>query len=218
MNLQIELYKFHQESLKKRTPERVAIFLAFIQGLSEEFRNRRQLRIGDFAPDFTLPNIQGEMITLSEQLKQGPVLLKFFRGYWCPYCSLELRAYQKVVNKIQALGGTILAISPQTLAASQKTIERHDLTYDLLSDQGLKTAQDYGLVFTVPDAVKEIYLQSGCVIPDHNGIEEWILPVPATFVVDRRGLIAMAYINVDFRVRYEPEDAIAILLSLFIAD
>ncbi|MFM7189671.1 MAG: peroxiredoxin-like family protein [Microcystaceae cyanobacterium] len=176
------------------------------------------MRIGDFAPDFTLPNTQGETITLSEQLKQGPVLLKFFRGYWCPYCSLELRAYQKVVTQIQALGGTILAISPQTLAASQKTVERHDLTYDLLSDRGCQTAQDYGLAFTIPDAVKQIYLESGCVIPDHNGIEEWVLPVPATFVVDRRGHIALAYVNVDFRVRYEPNDAIALLLSLFVAN
>ncbi|MBD2652137.1 AhpC/TSA family protein [Synechocystis sp. FACHB-383] len=216
MNLQIELYKFHQESLKKTPPERAVIFSDFIEGLSEEFRNRRQLRIGDFAPDFTLKNTKGETIILSEQLKNGPVLLKFFRGYWCPYCGLELRAYQKVVNKIRALGGTILAISPQTLAASQKTIDRHDLTYALLSDHGFQTAQDYGLVFTVPDAVKQIYLQSGCVIPEHNGIEEWLLPVPATFVIDRRGYIALSYVNVDFSVRYEPEDAIAILLSLFV--
>ncbi|QUS62078.1 peroxiredoxin [Synechocystis sp. PCC 7339] len=216
MNLQIELYKFHQESLKKTPPKRAAVFSDFIKGLTEEFKNRRQLRIGDFAPDFTLINTQGEKIILSEQLKQGPVLLKFFRGYWCPYCGLELRAYQKVVNKIRALGGTILAISPQTLTASQKTIERHDLTYDLLSDHGLQTAQDYELVFTVPDAVKQIYLQSGCVIPDHNGIEEWLLPIPATFVIDRRGHIALAYINVNFRVRYEPADAISILLSLFV--
>ncbi|MBE9202480.1 AhpC/TSA family protein [Synechocystis salina LEGE 06099] len=216
MNLQIELYKFHQESLKRTSPERAVIFSDFIEGLNEEFKNRRQLRIGDFAPNFTLINTQREKIILSEQLKQGPVLLKFFRGYWCPYCGLELRAYQKVVNKIRALGGTILAISPQTLTASQKTIERHDLTYDLLSDHGLQTAQDYGLVFTVPDAVKQIYLQSGCVIPDHNGIEEWLLPIPATFVIDRRGHIALAYINVNFRVRYEPADAISILLSLFV--
>lgn len=218
MNLQIELYKFHQESLRKPPPERAAVFSAFIQNLKEEFSNRRSLRIGDVAPDFTLPNTQGEVITLSEQLKKGPVLLKFFRGYWCPYCGLELRAYQKVVNQIQALGGTILGISPQTLTASRKTMERHDLTYDLLSDYGCQTAQNYGLVFTVPDAVKQIYLQLGSVIPDYNGIEEWILPVPATFVVDRRGHIALAYVNVDYRVRYEPKDAIAILLSLFVAD
>jgi peroxiredoxin len=96
--------------------------------------------------------------------------------------------------------------------------EPSDLTYDLLSDYGCQTAQNYGLVFTVPDAVKQIYLQLGSVIPDYNGIEEWILPVPATFVVDRRGHIALAYINVDYRVRYEPKDAIAILLSLFVAD
>ncbi|MEB3192112.1 MAG: peroxiredoxin-like family protein [Snowella sp.] len=218
MNLQIELYKLHQESLKKTPPEKVAIFSAFIQGLGEEFRNRRQLRIGDLAPDFALTNTQGEMITLSKQLEQGPVLLKFFRGYWCPYCGLELRAYQRIVNKIKALGGTILAISPQTRAASQKTVERHDLTYDLLSDQGFRTAEDYGLDFTVPEAVKQIYLQSGCVIPEYNGIEDWLLPVPATFVVDRRGYLALSYVNVDFRVRYEPDDAIAILLSLFVAD
>ena len=128
-----------------------------------------------------------------------------------------MRAYQGLLAKIQALGSSVVAISPQTSEASQKTALKNAITFDLLSDNNCQIARDYGLVFEVPDSLQPLYIELGHTLPDYNGTDDWLLPVPATFIIDRRGHIALAHINVDYTQRYEPTDAIAILLSLFVA-
>jgi len=217
VNLQLELYKFQREFRKKFPSEKVAIMQEATQALSRDFQNRRTLRVEDKAPDFVLSNTRGQSICLSEKLNQGAVLLNFYFGHWCPYCNLELRAYQGLLAKIQALESSVLAISPQTADASQKTALKNVITFDLLSDNNCQIAHDYGLVFEVPDSLRPLYTELGHALPDYNGTDDWLLPVPATFIIDRWGHIALAYINVDYTQRYEPIDAIAILLSLFVA-
>lgn len=217
MNLQLELYKFQREFRKKFPSEKVAILQEATQTLARDFQNRRTLRVEDKAPDFVLSNTSGQSICLSEQLNQGAVLLNFYFGHWCPYCNLELRAYQGLLAKIQALESSILAISPQTADACKKTALKNAITFDLLSDNNCRIARDYGIVFELPDALRPLYAELGHALPDYNGSEDWLLPVPATFIIDRRGHVALAYINVDYTQRYEPTDAIAILLSLFVA-
>jgi peroxiredoxin len=217
VNLQLELYKFQREFRKKFPSEKVAILQEATQNLARDFQNRRILRVEDKAPDFVLSNTRGQSICLSEQLNQGAVLLNFYFGHWCPYCNLELRAYQGLLVKIQALESSILGISPQTAEASQKTALKNTITFDLLSDRNCQIAHDYGLVFEVPDSLRSLYTELGHALPDYNGTDDWLLPIPATFIIDRRGHIALAYINVDYTQRYEPTDAIAILLSLFVA-
>lgn len=218
MNLQLELYKFQREFRKKFPSEKVAILQEATQTLARDFQNRRTLRVEDKAPDFVLSNTRGQSICLSEQLNQGAVLLNFYFGHWCPYCNLELRAYQGLLAKIQALKSSILGISPQTVEASQKTAFKNAITFDLLSDNNCRIAHDYGLIFELPDSLRPLYTELGHALPDYNGTDDWLLPVPATFIIDRRGRIALAYINVDYTQRYEPTDAIAILLSLFVAN
>ena len=218
MNLQLQLYKFQREFLAKFPPKKAEIIEDAIQALAKEFQNRRTLRIGDQAPDFVLQNIDGKPICLSEKLEQGAVLLSFYFGSWSPYCNLELRAYQELLSKIQALGNSMIAISPQTPDASRKTALRNALSFDLLSDKNCQVARDYGIVFEVSDPLKQLYSELGHALPDYNGTEDWLLPVPATFIIDRQQHIALAHIEVDYRKRYEPTDAIAVLLSLFVAD
>jgi peroxiredoxin len=217
VNLQLELYKFQREFRKKFPSEKVAILQEATQTLARDFQNRRTLRVEDKAPDFVLSNTRGQSICLSEQLNQGAVLLNFYFGHWCPYCNLELRAYQGLLAKIQALESSVLAISPQTIDASKKTALKNTITFDLLSDRNCQIAHDYGLVFEVPDSLRPLYTELGHALPDYNGTDDWLLPVPATFIIDRRGHIALAYLNVDYTQRYEPTDVIAILLSLFVA-
>lgn len=217
MNLQLELYKFQREFLMKFPPEKATIIQNAIQILSKEFQNRRTLRVDDQAPDFVLQNIDGHQINLSEKLQQGAVLLSFYFGSWCPYCSLELRAYQELLPKIKALGSSIVAISPQTPDASRKTALRNSLSFDLLSDKHCQVARDYGIVFEVSDLLKQLYIELGHALPDYNGTEDWLLPVPATFIIDRQQQIVLAHIDVDYSKRYEPTEAIAILLSLFVS-
>ncbi len=217
MNLQLELSQFKREFLKKFPPEKAAIMQGATQALAKEFKNRRALRIDDEAPDFVLQNTDGQQISLYDKLNQGAVILTFYFGGWCPYCNLELRAYQRLLPKIQALGASVLAISPQTLDASQKTVLNNGLSLDVLSDAGCQIARDYGIVFEIPDRLRLLYTELGHALPDYNGTEDWLLPFTATFIIDRRRHIALAHIDVDYTKRYEPADAIAILLSLFVA-
>lgn len=216
MNLQLELYKFQREFWAKLPPDKAAILQGATQALAQDFQNRRPLRINDEAPDFTLPNSDGQFISLSEQLKQGAVVLSFYFGGWCPYCSLELRAYQGLMAKIKALGASLLAISPQTIESSHSTSLNNQLSFDVLSDQGCRIAGDYGIDFRVADPLQLLYRELGHALPDFNGTDDWQLPVPATFIIDRHRHIALAHIDVDYSRRYEPTDAIAILLSLFV--
>jgi len=217
VNLQLELHKFQNEFMAKLPHEKAAIIQGLTQALAKEFQNRRALRIDDEAPDFLLQNTDCQQINLYDQLNQGAVLLCFYFGSWCPYCNLELRAYQELLPKIQALGASVLAISPQTLDASRKTAIKNSLSFDVLSDSGCQIARDYGIVFEIPAPLKLLYTELGHALPDYNGTEDWLLPVPATFIIDRRRHIALAHIDVDYSKRYEPADAIAILLSLFVA-
>lgn len=217
MNLQLELSKFQREFFTKFPPEKAAIMQRATQALAKEFQNRRALRIDDEAPDFLLQNTDGQQISLYDKLNQGAVILCFYLGSWCPYCNLELRAYQELLPKIQALGASVLAISPQTIDASRKTALNNALSFDVLSDSGCQIARDYGIVFEIPDRLRLLYTELGHALPDYNGTEDWLLPVPATFIIDRRHHIALAHIDVDYTKRYEPADAIAILLSLFVA-
>ncbi|MEG3899836.1 MULTISPECIES: peroxiredoxin-like family protein [unclassified Microcoleus] len=217
MNLQLELSKFKREFFTKIPPEKAAIMQGATQALAKEFQNRRALRIDDEAPDFVLQNTDSQQISLYDKLNQGAVLLCFYFGSWSPYCNLELRAYQGLLPKIQALGASVLAISPQTIDASRKTVLNNGLSFDVLSDAGCQIARDYGIVFEIPDRLRLLYTELGHALPDYNGTENWLLPVPATFIIDRRRHIALAHIDVDYTKRYEPADAIAILLSLFVA-
>jgi len=203
--------------LTKTPPKKVAIMQGATQALAQEFKNRRALRSDDEAPDFVLQNTDVQQISLYNKLNQGAVILCFYLGSWCPYCNLELRAYQELLPKIKALGASVLAISPQTLDASRKTALKNALSFDILSDAGCQIARDYGIVFEIPDPLKLLYTELGHALPDYNGTEDWLLPVPATFIIDRRHHIALAHIDVDYTKRYEPADAIAILLSLFVA-
>jgi peroxiredoxin len=217
VNLQLQLYKFQREFLVKFPPKKAEIMQNAIEALTKEFQNRRTLKVDDQAPDFVLKNIDGKSIRLSKKLQTGAVLVSFYFGSWCPYCNLELRAYQGLLPKISSLGSSMIAISPQTLDASRKTALRNSLSFDLLSDKHCQVAHDYGIVFEVSDPLKQLYRELGHPLPNYNGTEDWLLPVPATFVIDRQQQIALAHIDVDYSKRYEPTEAIAILLSLFVS-
>ncbi len=97
---------------------------------------KKALKEGAQAPNFTLPDALGNAVTLSHLLAQGPVVITFYRGEWCPYCNLELHAYQQALPQLRALGATLVAISPQTPDHSLSTVEKIELTFAVLSDVG----------------------------------------------------------------------------------
>jgi peroxiredoxin len=145
------------------------------------------LKAGDCIPAFTLPNATGQQVDINELLKSGPVVISFYRGEWCPYCNLELRALQQALPKIQSQGANLVTISPQTPDLSLSTAEKHNLSFEVLSDVGNQVARQFGLVFTLPESLRPIYQAFGIDLPAHNGDQSFELPVPATYVVNTDG-------------------------------
>lgn len=169
------------------------------------------LKTGDTAPDFTLKNHKGETVSLSERLKQGPAVVIFYRGGWCPYCNMELYAYEQELETLKSLGASLIAITPETPDNSLTTVEKHGLSYDVLSDTGFAASDAFGLTFTFPEALMKVYEGFGLNVPAVNGDDAWRLPIPAAYVIDQTGKIILHHVEVDYTKRLDPLDVIAAL-------
>jgi peroxiredoxin len=169
------------------------------------------LKAGDRAPDFTLPNGLGRPVSFSESLRQGPAVVTFYRGGWCPYSNIQLRAYQRALKEMTALGGKILAISPRLPDGCLSTAETNQLRFDALSDVGNHVARSFGLVHALADERRTALQSSNKALPSINGDDSWARP--ATCVNTPSSRIAHATIALDFRQRLSPEAVIAALRS-----
>jgi len=206
-----ELVALEQERRAKRPAELQAVMDQATDDLAASGMAGGFLQVGDVAPDFVLPDALGNAVALADLRAQGPVVLAFYRGAWCPYCNLEVQLLQQALPDIQALGATLVAISPQTPDNSLSLAEKHGLAFPVLSDAGNAVARRFGLVFTVPEALHAVYDKLGIDIPAHNGDGSFELPVPGTYVVGRDGTIAFAYANVDYTRRVAVGDILAAL-------
>jgi len=214
MILQEQLDGFKAEFARTAPPGRVELYEARLQELRASFVLEKSLRTGDEAPDFSLPDVRGNPVSLSGLLQRGPVVATFYRGGWCPYCNIQLRAYQAILPQMAALGARLVAISPQLPDGSLGTAEKNALTFEVLSDTGNSVARSFGLVYALPEDLRDALRSNNKALPAINGDESWELPVPATYVIAPDGRIALAYIEVDYRVRLEPDAILAALKSL----
>lgn len=176
----------------------------------------RALGVGDRAPDFALPGASGETVRLGELLIDGPVVLTFYRGGWCPYCNTQLRDFQKALPTIEGVGARLVAVSPQAPDSSRSTAERNALGYPVLSDADGAVSRDYGLVFRVDDRTRARYEAVGIDLARYHGAAPgddaaWALPVPATYVIDRSGTIRAAFVEADYTQRASPRDVLEAL-------
>lgn len=212
--LKEEITKFQQERLPDIPKETLDTLIGETERLAKTDLTDHSRHEGDQAPAFSLPNAVGETITFEELLQQGPLVISFYRGAWCPYCNLELNALQRALPDIEAQGANLVAISPNLPDKSLSSVEKHNLDFEVLSDQGNQVARDYGLVFSLGDKVRPVLDSFGFNIPAHNGDDSWELPVPATYVVDTDGTITYSFVNVDYTQRAEPTDIIATLKQM----
>ena len=169
--------------------------------------------MGDQAPDFTLTNQSGEQVSLASQLESGPVVLMWYRGGWCPYCNLTLRAYQQRLDEFTAQGATLVALTPELPDRSLSTAEKEGLGFQVLSDVGNAVAREYGVVFELTDGVKANYEQAFG-LSAYNGDDSGKLPLAATYVIGRDGVIRWAFLDADYRNRAEPADVLEALQRL----
>jgi peroxiredoxin len=167
------------------------------------------LKEGAKAPNFTLTNPLDEQITLYDELAQGPVILTFYRGSWCPFCNIQLRAYQQFLPEIEKLGGRLIAVSPQSPDNSLSQKEKEELTFQVLSDPNGVVTESYNLLFELPDYLQHTYKNKlGRDFAEFNNTDRWILPVPATFIIDKEGFVRRTHVDPDFMKRMEPEEII----------
>lgn len=175
-----------------------------LRQLAESGIAKNALKVGQTALAFALPDPQGKIFRLSDLLAKGPVAVTFYRGSWCPFCNLQLRALQKSLPEIEHLGATLVAISPQTPDNSLTIVEKQELTFPVLSDQGNQIARQYGLVFKLSEGLQKLQKMFGNEPPKFNGDDSWELPMPGTFVIDQAGIIRFAVVDPDWTTRIEP--------------
>nr|WP_306511316.1 redoxin domain-containing protein [Streptomyces sp. HG99] len=184
------------------------------QELAESGQADRALNVGAQAPRFSLPSAGGPTVTLDGLLAEGPVVLTFYRGAWCPYCNIALRALQQHHHDITARGARLVAVSPQVPDGSLSLSYKHELAFDVLSDLGSDTARQYGLAFDLPDDLAAVYDKLGFDLQHVNAGHPRTLPLPATYVIDRDATIRWAFVSTDYTTRAEPADILAALDSL----
>ncbi len=212
MTLQTELDTF-RSGWEARVGETIAKLISGdIRDLRATGILDQTAKAGDSLPITTnLVDQHGRAFDLRGLVDAKPVIVTFYRGGWCPYCNLELRAYQSLLGEIHAAGAELIAVSPELPDHSLSTTEKNDLTFTVLSDVGGALASALGIRFTLSDAVKPFYEKAGHALPERNGDGSWALPMPATFVVSRGGIISAAFIEPDYRKRLDPMAALAAL-------
>lgn len=167
---------------------------------------KRALQLDATAPDFELPNYDGKVVCLSRLLEEELVILSFYRGAWCPYCNLEIKALQEYQELFKAAGARLLAITPQKPDFSLEQVREKTLSFEVLTDENNSVARSYGLVFTLDSELRPLYESAGFDIPGHNGNDSFELPIPATFLIDRKGVIRYRFVDSDYRKRAEPQE------------
>lgn len=173
------------------------------------------LKVGEKAPDFALPNAFGKDVRLQDLLSDGPVVLTFYRGAWCPYCNLQLKGLKQTLPHIDQQGARLVAITPQVPDKSREQVEKDGYPFEILSDLDDQVMKAYQLWFEVPPDLGEVYkTRLSLDLAEYNGEGRYVLPIPATFVIDGNGVIRAAFADVDYRKRVEPAVVLEALKSL----
>ncbi|MCW8906489.1 MAG: AhpC/TSA family protein [Sedimenticola sp.] len=214
MGLQDQLDEQKRSTINKASPETLQLMAQATADLKASGIENRALGTGDKAPDFTLPNARGVPVTLKALLQDGPLVINIYRGGWCPYCNLELRALTGIHPQIEALGARLLGIAPEVPNKVAETTQRHTAPFEILSDVGNRVSRQFGLVFTLSESIREIYSGFGIDLPAYNGDDHFELPLPATYIVKSDGEIAYSFVDADYTRRMEPEAILDALRKL----
>jgi peroxiredoxin len=211
--LQDQLDEITANTRKLVQAERLAIGERAVEELFASGIEERILPVSAIAPEFALQDSHGKLVRSRDLLAVGPLVIKFFRGRWCLYCVTELETWRDLYGQIREQGGLLVAISPETQRQSDFAVQQHRLPFPLLHDPEAKLAEQFGLVYPVPE-YHQRYMKSILVnLPFLNGEASWRLPLPATYVIGRNGRVLFAEAHADFRVRPEPEAALAAATS-----
>ncbi len=200
--------------MKFALPATLAIMHRVTDGLIASGQAQRALTAGDQAPDFDLLGSDRKTVSSRDLLAKGPIILTFFRGFWCPYCNSDLADLEMARLEIEKHGASLVAVSQQTAANNRISQRANNLGFPVLSDKGGALAHEFGIRWDVPDKLKLVHKDVGADLEALNGDDSWSLPMPARYVVDQDGIIAYSEVNLDYTQRSEPLNVFPVLKAL----
>ncbi|MEL0653061.1 peroxiredoxin-like family protein [Algibacter sp. TI.3.09] len=199
--------------IAKFTKEKNQIYADGITNVVNSGILDKALNVGDKAPNFTLNNALNQPVSLYNTLENGPVVLTWYRGGWCPYCNITLHHLQEHFPEFKKAGATLLALTPELPDNSLNTSEKNNLEFTVLSDIGNTVGKTYGVVFELTKEVASIY-QEGFGLNQKNGDNSNELPLAATYVIDKKGVIQYAFLDADYKERAESKEIVSALNKL----
>ncbi|MDO6463853.1 peroxiredoxin-like family protein [Pseudoalteromonas carrageenovora] len=211
LKAQIDAYNVQKEA--KLPADVLALMDTTNEELIAQHIKDNALQIGAKVENFSLVNHNGESIELNDLLNKGPVIVSFYRGGWCPYCNIELKALNYYLAQFKTQSAQLIAISPQLPDETLSTKQKNELDFDVLSDVCNKVAEQFGLLFTLDERIQALYTQFGIDFEHYYGDKSFKLPLPATYVINQEGVITYAFLNEDYTLRAEPIDIMAALES-----
>ena len=201
-----QIEQFNNELATQVPQEVLEAFGKSIKDLKTKNIEEKSIKLGAIMPDFSLPNAKNEIIHSKEILKSGKMIIAFYRGSWCPYCNLELKALQENLSKINDKKVSLVAISPQSPDNSLTVIEKHNLTFEVLTDKDNTFAKQLGIVFELQDFVLPFYNALGINLSSFNKNDDTSLPIPAVFVVNENGIIIYKFADANYMNRIDIDE------------
>jgi len=192
------------DTVRSEAPDFCAEVDAFIDRLESAKAGGSAPQVGEEMPLFTMPDQDGHFLSLHDLLSEGPVVLVFHRGHWCPYCRLNITAVAEVEDKLKP--ARVVGISAETQRYTRRMRKDADACFPILTDVGAGYALSINLAVWVPPRMSRMIAAAGWDIPLYQGGSDWILPIPAVFVVDTDGLIVARHVDPDYRRRMEIAD------------
>jgi peroxiredoxin len=209
-----EIFAERRELIAKYVPaETQAIHARAVAELKQQRLAANVLPVGSRIPEFQLPDHDGKSVSSSDLLAKRRLVLCFIRGRWCPFCVGQMEAMNLILPLIEQAGATLVAISPQSVKQSFFMRDQHKLRFPLLSDAANKVARQFRLAYRVPDEQRTVYQRAFVNLPFVNGDDSWGLPIPATYIIDRDGIVLFAAASEDCTERPEPEDIVRVLAN-----
>ncbi|MBB1450539.1 AhpC/TSA family protein [Pseudoalteromonas sp. SG43-1] len=213
MSLKAQIDAYNVQKDAKLPADVLALMNTTNEELIAQHIKDNALQIGQKVENFSLANHNGENIELADLLKKGPVIISFYRGGWCPYCNLELKALNNYLPQFKTQSAQLVAISPQLPDETLSTAQKNDLEFDVLCDVSNKVAEQFGLLFTLDERIQALYTQFGIDFEHYYGDKSFKLPLPATYVINQEGVITYAFLSEDYTLRAEPIDVMTALES-----
>lgn len=212
-SLNHRLSAYREKSLRLR-PDFAKAYDDLVHRLAALDRGDVGPKVGEPMPPFTLSDEAGRLVSLSDMLQSGPVVISINRGHWCPYCKIDLRSLAAIHGQIRRLGAQVVSIMPDTAQFTGDFVGQNDLPFPVLSDMDLGYCLSLGLIFWVGAEIRRLYQDAGVELEKYHGNQGYFLPMAAKFIVGRDGLVKARQVNIEFRERMEPEAIIAALEAL----